>query len=131
MSSLLTDGAVVHLQFLFRELENGRRVLFNEVIWVVTEVNDRFSFWVVYCSGHIYYSDSGFYDGGRGSVHGGESCQWGLGEGRVLFSLCLFQMGGVGEKDVIKGGIIFSFNEEIGVLVQLSFDLLGHESVLL
>jgi len=23
--------------------------------------------------GHIFYSDCGFYDGGRGSIHGGES----------------------------------------------------------
>jgi len=32
---------------------------------------------------------------------------------------------------VVKGGVAFSFNQEVGVFVQLSFDLLGHESVLL
>jgi len=45
--------------------------------------------------------------------------------------LCLFQVGGIEEKDVIKRGVTFSFNEKVGFLVQLSFDLLGHESVLL
>jgi len=32
---------------------------------------------------------------------------------------------------VVKGGIALSFDQEIGVFVQLSFDLLCHESVLL
>jgi len=32
---------------------------------------------------------------------------------------------------VVKGGIAFSLNEKVGVFVQLSFDLLGHELVLL
>jgi len=32
---------------------------------------------------------------------------------------------------MVKGGIALSFNWEVGVLVQLSFDLLGHELVLL
>jgi len=39
--------------------------------------------------------------------------------------------GGVGEKDVIKKGIALSFDEKVGVFVQLSFNLLDHESVLL
>ena len=43
----------------------------------------------------------------------------------------LFWTGGVGEKDVIKGSVILSFNKEVSLFVQLSFDLLGHESVLL
>ena len=32
---------------------------------------------------------------------------------------------------MVKRGIAFSLDEEVGVLVQLSFDLLGHESELL
>ena len=32
---------------------------------------------------------------------------------------------------MIKGGVALSFNEEVDVFVQLYFDLLGHESVLL
>jgi len=132
VSGLLTNGAVMHLQFLFREPGSGRRGSFDRVmIWVIAEVKDSFSLQVEYCSGHTFYSDYGFYNGGRRSVYGRESCQWGSGEGGVLFSLCLLWAGGVGEKDVIKGGIALSFDKEIGVFVQLSFNLLGHESVLL
>ena len=75
ISSLLTDDAVVHLQFLFRESENGRGGLFNRVIWVIAEVEDRLSLWVEYHGGHMFYSNSGLYNGGQESVHGGESCQ--------------------------------------------------------
>jgi len=32
---------------------------------------------------------------------------------------------------VVKRGIAFSLDEEVDVFVQLSFDLLGHKSVLL
>ena len=32
---------------------------------------------------------------------------------------------------MIKGGVAFSFSEKVDVFVQLSFDLLGHELVLL
>jgi len=32
---------------------------------------------------------------------------------------------------VVKGGITFSLNEEVDAFVQLSFNLLGHELVLL
>ena len=47
---------------------------------------------------------------------------------RVLFLLHLLR---VGEKDVIQEGIALSFDKEVEVFVQLSFNLLGHESVLL
>ena len=49
----------------------------------------------------------------------------------VLFSLGLFWVGDIGEKNVVKGGVALSFNQEVGVIVQLSLNLLGHESVLL
>jgi len=39
-------------------------------------------------------------------------------------------VGGIGEKDVGKRGIALSFNEEIGVIVQLSLNLLDHELML-
>jgi len=74
MSSLLTNSAVMCLQFLFRELENGRGGSFNRVIRVVTEVKDSFSLQVEYRSGYVFYGDCILYDGGQGSVHGGESC---------------------------------------------------------
>ena len=32
---------------------------------------------------------------------------------------------------MVKESIALSFNQEVGVVVQLSFDLLNHESVLL
>jgi len=40
-------------------------------------------------------------------------------------------MRGIREQDVVKGGIALSLNKEVRVFVQLSFDLLDHESVLL
>jgi len=64
VSGLLTNGAVVHLQFLFRESGNGRGGSFNRVIWVIAKVKDGFSLWVEFCSGHMFYSDCGLYDGG-------------------------------------------------------------------
>jgi len=54
-----------------------------------------------------------------------------LEEDEILFSLGLFWAGGIGEKDVVKKSIALSFNQKVDVFVQLSFDLLGHESVLL
>ena len=68
VSSLLTNDAVVRLQFLFRELGNGRGGSFDRVIWVVAEVKDCFSLWVEYRSGYTFYGDHGLYDGGWGSV---------------------------------------------------------------
>ena len=73
MSGLLTDGAVVCFRLLFRESGDGRRSLFNRMIWIITEIEDGFSFRFEHCSRHMFYSDSGFHDGGQGSVHGGES----------------------------------------------------------
>jgi len=133
MSSFVANSAVMHLQFLFRELRNGRGSSFDGMVWVVTEVEDGFSYWVEYSGEHTFYSDtsSGFHDGGQWYVHGGESCQWSLGEGGVLFLLSLFWVEGIREKDVVKGSITLSFNQKVGVVVQLSFNLLGHESVLL
>jgi len=32
---------------------------------------------------------------------------------------------------VVKGGVALSFDQKVGVFVQLSFNLLGHELVLL
>jgi len=40
------------------------------MIWVITEVEDSFSFWVEHCSGYTFYSDHGFHNGGWRSVHG-------------------------------------------------------------
>ena len=97
MSSLLTDGGVVCLQLLFRESGDGRGRSFNGMIWVITEIEDGLSFWIEHCSRHTFCSESGLYDGGRGSVHGRESRRWGSGKGRVLFLLHLFWTGGVGE----------------------------------
>ena len=88
---------VVHLRFIFRELGNGREGLFNRVIWVVAEVKDSFSLWVEYRSGYTFYSDHGLYNEGWGSVHGGKSHQRGSEEDGVLFLLCLFWAGGIGE----------------------------------
>ena len=73
MSSLLTNGAVVCLRLLFRELGDGRGSLFNGMIWVITEIEDGLYFWIERCSRHIFYSDSGLHNGGQGSVHGRES----------------------------------------------------------
>ena len=73
MSSLLTDGAVVCLQLLFKELEDSRRRSFNGMIWIITEIEDGFSFRVEHCSGHTFCSESGLHDGSWGSVHRGES----------------------------------------------------------
>ena len=109
------------LRLLFRESGDGKGSSFNKMIWVIAEIEHGLSLQVEHCSGYIFYSDSGLHDGGRGSVHRGESRQQGSGEGGVLFSLCLFW----------AGGITFSFDEEVDVFVQLSFDLLGHKSVLL
>ena len=97
MSGLLTDGAVVCLQLLFRESGDGRRSSFNGMIWVITEIEDSLSFRVEHCSRYTFYSDSGLHDGGWGSVYGGESRRQGSGKGGVLFLLHLFWMGGVGE----------------------------------
>ena len=60
------------------------------MIWVITEIEDGLSFQVEHCSRHTFYSDSGLHNGGRGSVHEGEFHRQGLGNGGVLFLLCLF-----------------------------------------
>jgi len=44
--------------------------------------------------------------------------------------LGLFLAGGIRKKDVVKGSIALSFDEEIGVIVQSSLDLLDHELML-
>ena len=49
----------------------------------------------------------------------------------VLFLLGLFWAGGIREKDVVKESIALFFDQKVGIVVQLSFDLLGHELVLL
>jgi len=97
MSSLLTDSTVMCLQLLFRESGDGRGRSFNRMIWVITEIEDGLFFWVEHCIRHMFRSESGFHDGGRGSVHGGESRRWGSGKGGVLFLLHLFWTGGIGE----------------------------------
>jgi len=107
VSGLVENSAVVHLQFLFKESEDGRGSSFSGIIWVITEVEDRFSFWVEYSSGHTFYSDCGLHNGGWGSVHRGESHQWGSGEGGVLFPLRLFWVGGIGEQDMVERGHCF------------------------
>ena len=97
MSSLLTDSTVMCLRLLFRELGDGRGRLFNRMIWVITEIKDDLPFQVEHCVRHMFHSESGFHDEGRGSVHGGESHQQGSGKGGVLFLLHLFWMGGIRE----------------------------------
>jgi len=73
MSSLLTDSAIVCLRLLFRESGDDRGRSFNRMIWVITEIDDSFSFRIECCNRHMFCGESGLCDGGRGSVHGGES----------------------------------------------------------
>ena len=87
------------------------------MIWVITEIEDGFSFCVEYSSGHIFYGNCGLHHRGQESVHEGGSHQQGSGEGRVLFLLGLFWAGGIGKQDVVKGGIAFPFDEEVCVFV--------------
>jgi len=97
MSSLLTDSTVMCLRLFFEESGDGRRRSFNRMIWVITEIEDGLSFRVEHCIRHTFRSESGFHDGGRGSVHRGESHRQGSGKGGVLFLLHLFWTGGVGK----------------------------------
>jgi len=64
MSSLLTDSAIVCLQLLFRESGDDRGRSFNGMIWVITEIDDGFSFRIERCSRHTFCCESGLYDGG-------------------------------------------------------------------
>jgi len=90
MSSLVANGVVICLQFLFRESGDKRGDSFDGMIWVITEIEDGFSFCVEYSSGHIFYGNCGLHHRGQESVHEGGSHQQGSGEGRVLFLLGLF-----------------------------------------
>ena len=65
MSGLVADGAVMHLQLLFRESGDGRGSLFNRITWVFAEIEDGFSFWVELVVGACFTVIVGFTMGVR------------------------------------------------------------------
>ena len=98
MSSFAANGAVMRLQFLFRESRNSRRSSFDGMVWVVTEVKDSFSFWVEYSGRHTFYSDSGLYDGVGGLFIGENLADGVLEKVGFHFHWVCFGQGALGKR---------------------------------